>query len=42
VQDLAAAGATVEQVTALLDTLVAVCRPVVISLLWRPILRDAG
>ena len=41
-EHLAAAGATVEQVTALLDTLVAVCRPVEISFLWRPILRDAA
>ena len=40
-EHLAAAGATVEQVTALLDTLFAVCRPVEISFLWRPILRDA-
>ena len=36
-----AAGATVEQITALLDALLAVCRPVEISFLWRPILRDA-
>jgi predicted nucleic acid-binding protein len=40
-EHLAAAGATVEQITALLDALLAVCRPVEISFLWRPILRDA-
>lgn len=36
-----AAGATIEQVTMLLDALYAVCRPVEISFLWRPMLRDA-
>src|SRR6266481_6069840 len=41
-EHLAAAGATVEQITALLDALLAVCRPVEISFLWRPILRDAN
>ena len=40
-EHLAAAGATVEQVTELLDTLFAVCRPVEISFWWRPMLRDA-
>jgi hypothetical protein len=40
-EHLAAAGATVEQITALLDALFAVCRPVEISFLWRPMLRDA-
>jgi predicted nucleic acid-binding protein len=40
-EHLVAAGATVEQVTALLDALFAVCSPVQISFLWRPILRDA-
>jgi len=41
-EQLAAAGATVEEATALLDVLLAVCRPVEISFLWRPILRDAN
>lgn len=41
-EHLAAAGAVVEQVTMLLDTLFAVCRPVEISFLWRPILRNAN
>jgi hypothetical protein len=36
-EHLAAAGAAVEPVTALL----AICRPVEISFLWRPMLRDA-
>jgi len=39
-EHLAAAGATVEQVTALLDMLFAISRPVEISFLWRPMLRD--
>src|ERR1700720_949625 len=40
-EHVAAAGATVEQITTLLDALFAVCRAVEISFLWRPILRDA-
>jgi putative PIN family toxin of toxin-antitoxin system len=40
-EQLAAAGARVEQVTELLDALCAVCTPVEISFLWRPMLRDA-
>ena len=40
-EQLAAAGATVEQMTGLLDILCAVCEPVEISFLWRPTLRDA-
>jgi predicted nucleic acid-binding protein len=40
-QQLAAAGATVEKNTALLDALCAVCQPVEISFLWRPMLHDA-
>jgi predicted nucleic acid-binding protein len=39
---LAASGASVEQITALLDSLCAVCHPVEIAFLWRPMLRDAG
>lgn len=38
---LAACGARVEEITALLDALCAVCIPVEISFLWRPMLRDA-
>ena len=41
-EQLAAAGTTVEQITALLDALCAVCKPVEISFLWRPVLRDAN
>jgi predicted nucleic acid-binding protein len=40
-EQLAASGASVEQITALLDALCAVCIPVEISFLWRPMLRDA-
>jgi predicted nucleic acid-binding protein len=40
-EQLAAAGARVEQVTELLDALCAACTPVEISFLWRPMLRDA-
>jgi putative PIN family toxin of toxin-antitoxin system len=40
-EHLAAASATAAQITALLDALYAVCRPVEISFLWRPMLRDA-
>jgi predicted nucleic acid-binding protein len=40
-EHLAAAGATVSEVARLLDALFAVCRPVEISFLWRPMLRDA-
>jgi predicted nucleic acid-binding protein len=40
-EHLAASGASVEQVTALLDALCAVCSPIEISFLWRPMLRDA-
>jgi len=41
-EHLAASGASVEQVTALLDALCAVCSPVEISFLWRPMLRDGA
>ena len=40
-EQLAASGASVEQIQALLDVLCAVCIPVEISFLWRPVLRDA-
>jgi putative PIN family toxin of toxin-antitoxin system len=40
-EQLAASGASVEQIQALLDALCAVCTPVEISFLWRPMLRDA-
>lgn len=40
-EQLAANGASVEQIAALLDALCAVCTPVEISFLWRPVLRDA-
>jgi hypothetical protein len=40
-EQLAASGASVEQVARLLDALCAVCTPVEISFLWRPMLRDA-
>src|SRR5579884_3707522 len=39
-EHLAASGASVAQIRALLDTLCAVCSPVEISYLWRPVLRD--
>jgi putative PIN family toxin of toxin-antitoxin system len=39
-EQLRASGATVEQMSALLDALCAVCRPVEIQFLWRPMLRD--
>jgi predicted nucleic acid-binding protein len=39
---LAASGARVEEIEVLLDTLCAVCEPVEIAFLWRPMLRDAG
>jgi predicted nucleic acid-binding protein len=39
-EHLSAAGATVEQMTRLLDALCAVCVPVEIAFLWRPMLRD--
>ncbi len=40
-EHLAASGAKVEEITALLDALCAICSPVEISFLWRPMLRDA-
>jgi predicted nucleic acid-binding protein len=40
-EQLAASGASAGQIAALLDALCAVCIPVEISLLWRPVLRDA-
>lgn len=40
-EQLAASGASAEQITALLDALCAICIPVEISFLWRPVLRDA-
>jgi predicted nucleic acid-binding protein len=39
-EHLAASGAGIEEATALLDALCAVCIPVEISFLWRPVLRD--
>ena len=39
-EHLAASGASIAQITALLDVLCAFCRPVEISFLWRPMLRD--
>ncbi len=41
-EHLARSGATVAQIGSLLDTLCAICRPVEISYLWRPTLRDAN
>jgi putative PIN family toxin of toxin-antitoxin system len=40
-EHLAASGTTVARTGALLDALCAVCAPVEISFLWRPVLRDA-
>jgi putative PIN family toxin of toxin-antitoxin system len=40
-EHLADSGATPEQIARLLDTLRALCKPVEISYLWRPVLRDA-
>jgi len=40
-EHLAASGASTTQITGLLDALCAVCTPVEISFLWRPLLRDA-
>jgi predicted nucleic acid-binding protein len=40
-EHLAASGASLEQIAALLDALCAVCAPVEISFLWRPVLRNA-
>ncbi len=40
-EQLAASGASEQQIGRLLDALCAVCRQVEISFLWRPILRDA-
>ena len=40
-EQLTASGASIEQIAALLDALCAVCTPVEISFLWRPVLRDA-
>lgn len=39
-EHLAASGASVVQIMALLDALRAICVPVEISYLWRPVLRD--
>jgi predicted nucleic acid-binding protein len=39
-EHLAAAGASLTQIGALLDALCAICEPVDISFLWRPVLRD--
>lgn len=39
-EHLTASGASIEEATALLDALCAVCIPVEISFLWRPVLRD--
>jgi predicted nucleic acid-binding protein len=39
-EHLAASGASFDEATALLDALCAVCTPVEISFLWRPMLRD--
>lgn len=39
-EHLAASGASIAQISALLDALCALCRPVAISFLWRPMLRD--
>ncbi len=39
-EHLAASGASVLQIAALLDALCAICIPVEISYLWRPVLRD--
>lgn len=39
-EHLAASGATVAQIESLLDALCAVCVPVEVSFLWRPMLRD--
>jgi putative PIN family toxin of toxin-antitoxin system len=41
-EHLSASGASVGQLGALLDALCAVCTPVQISFLWRPMLRDAN
>jgi predicted nucleic acid-binding protein len=41
-EHLAAAGASIGEATALLDALCAVCIPVEISFLWRPMLRDSN
>lgn len=40
-QHLAAGGASLEEVGRLLDALFAICSPVEISFLWRPMLHDA-
>jgi hypothetical protein len=40
-EQLAAGGASADEIIALLDILCAVCIPVEISFLWRPMLRDA-
>lgn len=39
-EHLAASGASLDEATALLNALCAVCTPVAISFLWRPMLRD--
>ncbi|HJU18010.1 MAG TPA: PIN domain-containing protein [Stellaceae bacterium] len=39
-EHLAASGMSVTQITAFLDALCAICVPVEISYLWRPVLRD--
>ena len=40
-EQLAASGASSAEMTLFLDALCAVCTPVEISFLWRPLLRDA-
>jgi predicted nucleic acid-binding protein len=40
-EQLTASGASPEEIAVLLDALCAVCTPVEISFLWRPVLRDA-
>ena len=39
-EHVAASGASVAQIVTLLDALCALCKPVEISFLWRPMLRD--
>jgi len=41
-EQLAATGASLSQIGALLDAFCEVCTPVEISFLWRPMLRDAN
>ena len=39
-EQLGASGASAEEIAGLLDAICAVCTPVEISFLWRPVLRD--